>query len=143
MEQVDILMVEDNPLDEELALISLKDNNIVNNIHVVRDGEEAINFIFRKGKYAERHSCNPKLILLDLKLPKINGIEVLKAIRSDPSTKSIPVVVLTSSQLEKDIKECYELGVNSYIVKPVDFEQFTKVVSNMGFYWLLINEPPL
>lgn len=139
---VEILLVEDNYRDEELALLSLDEYNLANKVEVVRDGEEALDFIFRRGAYADRDPSNPKLILLDLKLPKVDGLEVLREIRSNPETKNVPVVVLTSSKEDQDIKECYELKVNSYIVKPVDFDQFTKSVKELGFYWVLLNEPP-
>jgi two-component system response regulator len=140
---VEILLVEDNPNDLELALYALKRNNIANFIHVARDGAEALDFIFAQGEYAGRRiEDGPKLILLDLKLPKIDGLEVLKRVKSDPRTRIIPVVVLTSSTEERDIVESYQLGVNSYITKPVDFEQFTEVVRQLGFYWLLVNRRP-
>jgi len=140
---VEILLVEDNPNDVELALHALKKNNIANRIEVVRDGAEALNFIFCTGAYAQRSIDHaPKVILLDLKLPKVDGLEVLRQIKSDPRTRAIPVVVLTSSREESDIVESYNLGVNSYIVKPVDFEQFTEAVHTLGLYWLLLNQPP-
>jgi two-component system response regulator len=140
---VQILLVEDNPNDVELALHALKKSGIANNIHVARDGAEALDFLFGTGEYAQRGMNNdPKVILLDLKLPKVDGLEVLQKIRSDPRTKTIPVVVLTSSREERDIAESYNLGVNSYIVKPVDFEQFTEAVRQLGLYWLLLNQPP-
>jgi two-component system, response regulator len=139
---VEILLVEDNPNDVELALDALREHKLANRIQVVRDGAEALDFIFCQGKYAQRSNCNPKLILLDLKLPKINGLEVLQRIRAAPPTRKIPVVILTSSQEERDIAASYDLGVNSYIVKPVDFEQFTDAVYHLGFYWLLLNQPP-
>jgi two-component system response regulator len=139
---VEILLVEDNPNDEILALHAFKRQNIANNIHVVRDGAEALEYIFCTGAYAERRIENPKVILLDLKLPLVDGIEVLRQIRSDPRTRLIPVVVLTSSNEERDIVETYELGVNSYIVKPVDFEQFNEVAKHLGYYWLLLNRQP-
>ena len=140
---VEILLVEDNPNDVELALHALKKNNIANRIEVVRDGAEALEFIFATGAYAQRSIGNgPKVILLDLKLPKVDGLEVLRQIKSDPRTRAIPVVVLTSSREESDIVESYNLGVNSYIVKPVDFEQFTEAVRQFGLYWLLLNQPP-
>src|SRR3972149_8757270 len=140
---VEILLVEDNPNDVELALHALKKNNIANRIEVVRDGAEALDFIFCTGAYAQRAMDNgPKVILLDLKLPKVDGMEVLEKVRSDPRTKVIPVVVLTSSREERDIVESYKLGVNSYIVKPVDFEQFTESVRQLGLYWVLLNQPP-
>ncbi len=140
---VEILLVEDNPNDVELALHALKKNNIANRIEVVRDGAEALDFIFCTGAYAQRNMDNaPKVILLDLKLPKVDGLEVLRQIKSDPRTRAIPVVVLTSSREDRDIVESYNLGVNSYIVKPVDFEQFNEAVRQLGLYWLLLNQPP-
>jgi two-component system, response regulator len=140
---VEILLVEDNPNDVELTLHALKQNNIANPVHVVRDGAEALEFIFCTGAYAHRPILErPKLILLDLKLPKVDGIEVLHKIKEDPRTKTIPVVVLTSSREERDIIESYQAGVNSYITKPVDFQQFTESVRHLGMYWLLLNEPP-
>ena len=140
---VEILLVEDNPNDVELALHALKKNNIANRIEVVRDGAEALEFIFATGAYASRSIEHaPKVILLDLKLPKVDGLEVLRQIKADPRTRAIPVVVLTSSREERDIVESYNLGVNSYIVKPVDFEQFTEAVRTLGLYWLLLNQPP-
>ena len=139
---VEILLVEDNPNDVELALDALRVQKLANRIQVVRDGAEALDFIFRTGTYANRPNSQPKLILLDLKLPKINGLEVLQRIRSDPHTKTIPVVVMTSSREERDLVESYNLGVNSYIVKPVDFEQFTEAVRHIGYYWLRLNQLP-
>ena len=140
---VEILLVEDNPNDVELALHALKKNNIANRIEVVRDGAEALDFIFCTGAYASRSMNNaPKVILLDLKLPKVDGLEVLRQIKADPRTRAIPVVVLTSSREDRDIVESYNLGVNSYIVKPVDFEQFNESVRQLGMYWLLLNQPP-
>jgi CheY-like chemotaxis protein len=140
---IEILLVEDNPQDAELTLRALKKHNISNQILVVKDGAEALDFIFGTGKYSDRDLSNhPKVILLDLKLPKINGLEVLKIIKNDARTKVIPVVILTSSREERDIIEGYRLGVNSYIVKPVEFEEFVKAVSDLGLYWLLINQPP-
>ena len=140
---VELLLVEDNPQDLELALRALRKANLTNHIHVVRDGAEALEFIFCEGTYASRKITNaPKLILLDLKLPKVDGLEVLKRIRSDTRTKSIPVVMLTSSKEQSDVMESYNLGINSYIVKPVNFESFSAAVSQLGFYWLLLNEPP-
>lgn len=143
MDEIEILLVEDNPADVELTLRALKKNNIANRIVVVGDGEDALDFIFARGKYSNRSiESIPKLILLDLKLPKIGGIEVLSQLKGNPKTKMIPVVVLTSSREEKDIVESYKLGVNSYIVKPVDFDKFVKSVKELGVYWLLINQPP-
>ncbi|MGH7826107.1 MAG: response regulator [Candidatus Binatia bacterium] len=141
---VEILLVEDNPNDLELALHALRKNNLSNRIEVARDGEEALDFIFGKEANSDRQRHQrPKVILLDLKLPKVDGLEVLKRLKSDPGTRSIPVVVLTSSREECDIVKSYELGVNSYIVKPVDFEQFTGAVRQLGLYWLLMNNAPM
>ncbi len=142
-ELLNILLVEDNPDDVELALHALKKNNIVNHVEVVRDGQEALDYLFCKGKYSNSTHPPPGLILLDLKLPKVDGIEILKNIKADRKLKLIPVVVLTSSKEERDIIESYNLGVNSYIRKPVNFDQFVETVKHIGFYWLLINEHPL
>ncbi len=140
---VEILLVEDNPDDIELALHALKRNNLANQIEVVRDGAEALDFIFATGRHADRDINRfPRVILLDLKLPKVDGLEVLRRVKSDPRTRAIPVVMLTSSREERDIVESYQLGVNSYITKPVDFDQFMEVVRQLGLYWLLINQPP-
>lgn len=140
---VEILLVEDNPADEELTLRALKKGKIVNTIFVVRDGAEALDFLFCKGEYRDRvHMIKPRVILLDLKLPKIDGLEVLRQIRENDLTRLIPVVVLTSSREEKDIVESYRLGVNSFIVKPVEFDKFVEAVKNLGWYWLLLNQPP-
>lgn len=139
---VEILLVEDNPDDVELALHALKRNNFSNHIHVARDGVEALDFVFATGLYAGRDMTDvPRVILLDLKLPKVDGLEVLRRIKADARTRMIPVVVLTSSREERDIVESYQLGVNSYIVKPVDFQQFTEAVRELGLYWLLLNQP--
>ena len=133
MENIEILLVEDNPNDEELTLYALRKNNITNQIQVVRDGAEALEYIFCTGAFADRKINDPpKVVLLDLKLPKVDGLEVLERIKTDARTRTIPVVVLTSSQEERDIVESYQLGVNSYIVKPVDFEQFIEAVRHMG-----------
>jgi two-component system, response regulator len=140
---IDILLVEDTPYDVELTLRALTKKNIVNPVHVVGDGAEALDFLFARGSYENRDVNNtPKVILLDLKLPKVDGLEVLKTIKGDDSLKTIPVVVLTSSREEQDVVRSYRLGVNSYIVKPVDFEKFLEAVSSMGLYWLLLNQPP-
>ena len=141
---VEILLVEDNPNDVELTLLALKDNNLTNPVHVARDGAEALEFIFATGAYAGRSIDHaPKVILLDLKLPKVDGLEVLRQIKADSRTRTIPVVMLTSSREERDIVESYQLGVNSYITKPVDFDQFTQAVRTLGLYWLLLNQPPV
>lgn len=137
-----ILLVEDNPDDVELTIHALKKNNIANPILVVRDGQEALDYLFYEGKYASSKHSLPNIILLDLKLPKVDGIEVLQKIKGDRKLKLIPVVVLTSSKEENDVMKSYDLGVNSYIRKPVDFDQFVNTVRQIGFYWLLINEPP-
>lgn len=143
IDAVDILLVEDNPADAELTIRALKKNHLANSMHHVTDGEEALDFLHGKGKYSGRNRKNhPKVVLLDLKLPKVSGIEVLESMKNDPELKSIPVVALTSSREEPDMTKCYELGINSYVVKPVDFEQFVKAVSELGLYWLLINESP-
>jgi two-component system, response regulator len=140
---VEILIVEDTSEDLDLTLRALRKAKITNHIQVARDGEEALDFIFCEGTFAHRNmEEGPKVILLDLKLPKIDGLEVLRRIKSDLRTKSIPVVVLTSSREQNDVVESYGLGVNSYIVKPVNFEQFSEAVQNLGLYWLLINHPP-
>ncbi len=139
---VEILLVEDNPNDVELTLHALRKNHISNRIHVVRDGAEALEFTFCTGAYAARNiQETPKVILLDLKLPKVDGLEVLQRIKADPRIRATPVVVLTSSREERDVVESYRLGVNSYIVKPVDFKKFTEAVQQMGLYWLLLNQP--
>lgn len=143
MENIEILLVEDNPNDEELTLYALRKNNIFNQIQVVRDGAEALEYIFCTGAFADRQINDPpKVVLLDLKLPKVDGLEVLERIKADARTRIIPVVVLTSSQEERDIVESYQLGVNSYIVKPVDFEQFNEAVRHIGLYWMLLNKTP-
>lgn len=143
IEPVEILLVEDNPDDVELTLHSLKQNRLSNRVQVVRDGQEALDFLFARGMFASRDpDLQPRVILLDLKMPKVNGLEVLRQIRASRRTKDVPVVVLTSSKEEPDIRESYELGVNSYIVKPVDFEKFTEAIRILGLYWLLLNQPP-
>ncbi|MDH7489965.1 MAG: response regulator [Anaerolineae bacterium] len=142
-EPVEILLVEDNPDDVELTLRALRRYNITNRVQVARDGAEALDFLFCQGDYAARDCLDrPRVILLDLKLPKVDGLEVLRRIKSDPRTQTIPVVVLTSSREERDMAESYRLGVNSFIVKPVDFAQFTEAVRNIGLYWMLLNEAP-
>jgi two-component system, response regulator len=140
---VEILLVEDNPSDIELTLHAFSKHKLTNRIHVVRDGAEALDFIFGTGAYAGRDVADrPKVILLDIKLPKVDGLEVLRRIKDDPRTRTIPVVLLTSSREERDIIDGYNLGGNSYIVKPVEFDQFTDAVRELGMYWLLLNEPP-
>jgi len=141
---VEILIVEDNPEDLQLGLRALRKANLTNLIEVARDGVEALDFIFCRGVHSSRNIADgPRVILLDLKLPKIDGLEVLKAIKGDPRTQTIPVVVLTSSKEQSDVIESYKLGVNSYIVKPVNFEGFAEAVRNLGMYWLLLNERPV
>ena len=141
--EVEILLVEDNQDDLDMTLRALRKANLTNHIQAVRDGAEAVDFIFCQGAFAGRKfESPPKVILLDLKLPKIDGMEVLKRIKSDPRTKMIPVVVLTSSKEQKDVIESYNLGVNSYMVKPVNFEGFAATVKDLGMYWLLLNQPP-
>lgn len=142
--QVEILLIEDNPDEAELTIRSLKKYNLANKLMHIDDGAEALDFIFSKGKYADKKELlNPKLILLDLKLPKVDGLEILRQIKSNERTKTIPVTILTSSKEEKDIVESYKWGVNSYIVKPVNFESFTKAVAELGLYWLILNESPV
>jgi two-component system response regulator len=142
--QIEILLVEDNQNDVELTLHALRKENLANNIHVARDGEEALELLFCNGAHADRSfESPPKLVLLDLKLPKVDGMEVLRRLKSDPRTKTIPVVILTSSKEERDLVNSYGLGANSYIQKPVDFEQFRETVKTMGFYWLVINQTPV
>jgi two-component system response regulator len=141
---VDILLVEDNLNDAELSIRQLKKHNMANNLLHVTDGEEALEFIYATGKYTGRAIDHPpKLVLLDIQMPKINGIEVLERIKSDPLTKKIPVIILTSSKEDPDIQKCYALGANSYIVKPVNFEGFAEAIKNLGFYWLLLNQSPI
>lgn len=138
---VEILFIEDNPHEAELAIRSLKKHNLGNMLKHIDDGAEALDFIFATGAYSDRKtSLNPKLIILDLKLPKVDGLEILRRLKSDERTRIIPVVVLTSSQEEKDIVESYRLGVNSYIVKPVNFESFSKAVADLGMYWVILNQ---
>ncbi|MEA2646568.1 MAG: hypothetical protein QOE92_1651 [Chloroflexota bacterium] len=142
-DSVEILLVEDNPNDEELTLHAFKKYNLSNRIFVVRDGEQALDFIFCRGRFSTRQiEDEPKVILLDIKLPKVDGLEVLRQVKEDPRTRNIPIVLLTSSREERDIEVGYDRGANSYIVKPVDFEQFTESVREVGMYWLLLNKPP-
>lgn len=141
--EVEILLVEDNPHDAELALRALQKHRLANSVIHVTDGEQALDFLYARGAYADRNKNHrPKVVLLDLKLPKVDGIDVLRAVKADPDLKVIPVVVLTSSREDRDIVESYRLGVNSYIVKPVDFEQFVVAVRDLGMYWLLLNQKP-
>ncbi|MGO8672994.1 MAG: response regulator [Capsulimonadaceae bacterium] len=140
---LEILLVEDDPKDVRLTLHALKAENLVNRIEVVRDGEEALDFLFKRGAYANRLTvAAPKLILLDLKLPKVDGLQVLRELKSSPNTRSIPVTILTSSGEERDMVESYRLGVNSYIQKPVDFDQFRETIKALGMYWMVVNQPP-
>ncbi len=142
-ESLEILLVEDNPDDIELTVHAFNRHHLSNRLQICRDGAEALDYLFGRGAYEGRNVDNiPKVVLLDLKLPKLGGIEVLAAIRGDPRTRAIPVVILTSSREDRDLAECYRLGANSYIVKPVDFEQFTDAVREVGLYWLLLNQAP-
>ncbi|MCL4522570.1 MAG: response regulator [Acidobacteria bacterium] len=141
--EVEILLVEDNPDDLELALHALRQEKLANQVAIARDGEEALDFLFCRGPHRERSFVNgPKVVLLDLKLPKVDGIEVLRQVKTDPRTKAIPVVILTASREEKDMVNSYQLGVNAYIQKPVNFEQFREVVKQLGLFWLVVNQSP-
>ncbi|MGV0028529.1 response regulator [Phormidesmis priestleyi] len=137
-----ILLVEDSTNDVELILTSLSDNHLANEVVVVRDGEEALNYLYRRGIFKMRMEGNPVVILLDLKLPRVNGMEVLSQIRSEPSFRLVPVVVLTSSREEPDLLNCYELGANAYVVKPIDFHEFVDVIKQVGLFWAVVNQPP-
>jgi len=140
---INLLLVEDRAEDAELAMLALNKHKLINQIKWVKDGQEAMDFLFCEGEYASRdNDVNPKLILLDLKMPKVDGLQVIEAVRKNPKTQSIPIVALTTSREDQDRIKAYNLGVNSYIVKPVDFDNFTKSVQELGFYWLLLNEPP-
>ena len=142
-QEVEILLAEDNESDAELTIRALRKNNLANKLVHLKDGADALDFIFAEGSYALRDIQNtPRVILLDLKMPKVNGIEVLEKIKSDSRTQKIPVVMLTSSKEDPDIQTCYKLGVNSYVVKPVTFEEFVKAVSDLGLYWMLLNHSP-
>jgi two-component system, response regulator len=142
VDEVEILLVEDNAADAELTLRALEHKHLVNRVHRVEDGEAALDFIFRRGRYAARAGAQPRLVMLDLKLPKVDGIEVLRRVKSHDATHTIPIVMLTSSAEERDIIESYNLGVNSYIVKPVDFRKFIGTVAEIGYYWMLVNKEP-
>ena len=137
-----ILLVEDDPRDVELTLTALEDHKLANEVTVARDGQEALDYLYRRGQFSTRPNDNPAVILLDLKLPKVDGLEVLKQIKSDEQLKTIPVVVLTSSHEEQDMMRSYKLGVNAYVVKPVDFHEFVNAVKELGIFWAIINEPP-
>ena len=137
-----ILLVEDNPNDVELTLMGLAKHNLANEVVVAYDGVEAIDYLYRRGKFADRSQGNPAVIFLDLKLPRVDGLEVLKKIRSDDQLKLVPVVVLTSSREERDLIECYKLGANAYVVKPVNFKEFMDAVKSLGLFWAILNEPP-
>jgi CheY-like chemotaxis protein len=142
-DEVEILLVEDNPTDAELTIEALREGNLANHLVWLKDGAQALDFIFGRGSYADRaEDTPPKVIMLDLRLPKVDGMEVLKAIKADEKTRGIPVVVLTSSKEERDVTESYGLGVNSFVSKPVEFEAFARVVAQLGLYWLLLNRPP-
>lgn len=142
--EIEILLVEDNSNDAELTIRALRKNNITNNIIHLKDGAVAVDFLFGKGEFVKRDINNkPKIVLLDLKMPKVDGLEVLRKIKSDELTKKIPVIVLTSSRENPDIEKAYSLGANSYIVKPVDFDGFAKVITELGMYWVLLNQPPI
>jgi CheY-like chemotaxis protein len=137
-----ILLVEDNPHDLELTLIALEKSQLANEVIVVRDGAEALDYLYARGDYAERQKGNPAVVLLDLKLPKVDGLEVLREIRTTPDLRPLPVVMLTSSREEQDLIRSYELNVNAYVVKPVDFKEFVRAISDLGIFWAVLNEPP-
>ena len=138
-----ILLAEDDPNDVELTLAALAQHNLANKVEVVRDGAEALDYLFRRGKFATRPDGNPVVVLLDLKMPKVNGLEVLHKIKTDDQLKTIPVVVLTSSRESPDVKRCYQYGVNAYVVKPVSFPDFINAVKQLGIFWAVVNQPPL
>ena len=143
MNEIEILLVEDDPNDVELTLRVLRKNNLANKIHIAGDGEEALDFLFCRGKFSDRQFDNPpKVVFLDLKLPKLNGLEVLRELKKDPRTQPIPVVVMTSSREQRDLVDGYRLGVNSYIQKPIDFGEFQAVIKDLGYYWLVVNQRP-
>lgn len=137
-----ILLVEDNPKDLELSLIALERSNLANEVVTVRDGKEALDYLFRRGAYSDRQPGNPAVVLLDLKLPKVDGIQVLEQVKAEPSLQSIPVVMLTTSREEKDLVKSYQLGVNAYVVKPVAFKEFIEAIQELGIFWAVVNEPP-
>ena len=141
-EEVELLLVEDNPLDAELTMRALKSGGLANKLLWVKDGQEALDFLFREGRYATRGKSVPRLVLLDLKMPRVDGIEVLRAVRAHEDTRYVPVVIMTSSQEERDVAQSYDLGVNSYVVKPVDFNSLTELARQAGYYWLAINRTP-
>lgn len=141
-DEVEILLVEDNPRDAELTLRALRKSHLANRIVTLGDGEAALDFLFGRGQWSDRNPANhPRVIFLDLKLPKVDGIEVLRAVKADPRTRTIPVVVVTSSAEERDRVESYELGVNSYVTKPIEFDEFTRTLTDLGYYWLAVNRP--
>jgi two-component system response regulator len=141
--EIEVLLVEDSVSDAEMTIRALKKNNMANQLLHLKDGAEALDFLFAEGAYSDRLIENtPRVVLLDLKMPKVNGIEVLRRIKSDERTKKIPVVILTSSKEDPDIQKCYDLGVNGYVVKPVEFDEFYKAISSIGLYWMIVNEPP-
>lgn len=137
-----ILLAEDDPRDVELTLMALEESKLANEVDVVRDGQEALDYLFRRGDFENRTGNNPALILLDLKMPKVDGLEVLRAVRDDETAKMTPIVMLTSSREERDIVESYKLGINAYVVKPVDFNQFLKAIKQIGAFWAVVNQPP-
>lgn len=137
-----ILLIEDNPHDLELTLVALERSQLANEVIILRDGAEALDYLFRRGDYAERDDGNPAVLLLDLKLPKVDGLEVLKAVRESAELRSVPIVMLTSSREEPDLQRAYELGVNAYVVKPVEFKEFVSAISDLGVFWAVLNEPP-
>ena len=139
VEHVEILLVEDNPLDAELAMRGLNDGKLANHITWVKDGQQALDYLFRTGEHAGRDGVDPRLVLLDLKMPRVDGIEVLKAVKADERTKRIPIVIMTSSQEESDVVKTYDLGANSYVVKPIDFKALSSIANQAGFYWLAVN----
>lgn len=142
IEQIEILLVEDNALDAEMTMRALKKGKLANKLIWVKDGQQALDYLFRQGDYTQRADTSPRLVLLDLKMPRVGGIEVLRAIKSDERTRRIPVVVMTSSQEEQDLAETYTLGVNSYVVKPVDFNALADIAGQAGYYWLAVNRTP-